>query len=306
MASLHSILRGLFVVTLALVASTAAWADDRSRDALPRVSNDQSTEWIRAIEVILPRERFVEGDWPVAECTLIAESGVSWQGLVDAIGVLEVAETAVMLAKPACDAIATLEVESTPLTLMGECVGGGVFDGFIAGTFEVTSPATFNWAGGMNNPIACATAETALETAWKASEIVAAYLECWTDGYLESNYKRLDTLQQELVGAYDDLALIYSIFVERSLHKTGGSSLAALYLPESAGGELESVAEIVMNAAAKTAEAGYILDPKYNTFLTAAQSAQSAGDYKRSFAMHRKAYQHATIQSQELDSGGTP
>ncbi len=262
--------------------------------------------WIRAIEVLTPGIRSKDDDWPVADCSLIAESAVSWQGLTTAIETLEAAEAAVMLAKPACDSIATIEVISTPLTVAGECVGGGFLEGFIEGSIEVTTEAVFTWEGGRNNPALCAGAETAMEAAWKASEIVSGYLECWTDAYLDSNYERLDTLQDEILEAYDDLELIYNIFVERSLHKTGGSSLAALYLPESAGGELESVAEIVTNAGENTAAAGYILDENFETILSAAEEAQEADHYKRALSLYRKAYQHATIQSEELADSETP
>lgn len=269
-----------------------------------RTADDSA--WIRAIEVLTPGIRSADDDWPVADCSLIAESAVSWQGLTTAIETLEGAEAAVMLAKPACDAIATVEVISTPLTVIGECAGGGFLEGIIEGSIEVTTEAVFTWEGGRNNPALCAGAETAMEAAWKASEIVSGYLECWTDAYLDSNYERLDTLQAEVLEAYDDLELIYNIFVERSLHKTGGSSLAALYLPESAGGELESVAEIVVNAGEKTEAAGYILDENFETFLSDAQEAQEADHYKRALSLYRKAYQHATIQSQELADPEAP
>ena len=275
-----------------------------SAQIAPPEARDSS--WLRAIETILPAALAREDDWPEADCSLIAESAVSWQGLVTAIEALEVAEAAVMLAKPACEAIATIEVVSTPLTVTGECAGGGFLEGIIEGSIWVDTEAVFTWEGGSNNPAACAAAETTMEAAWKASEIVSAYLECWTDGYLDSNYERLDTLQDEVLEAYDDLELIYNIFVERSLHKTGGSSLALLYLPESAGGDLESVAEIVVNAGEQTAAAGYILDENYQASLTAAQNAQASQDYKRALSLYRRAYQHATIQSQELAESGTP
>jgi hypothetical protein len=242
------------VADCALEGSGAAGltAAEKTQETIETFMDCGASAWIRAIEVLTPGIRSEDDDWPVADCSLIVESAVSWQGLTTAIEALEAAEAA-------CDAIATVEVVSTPLTVIGECAGGGFPEGIIEGSIGVTTEAVFTWEGGWNNPALCAGAETAMEAAWKSSEIVSGYLECWTDAYLDSNYECLDTLQDEVLEAYDDLELIYNIFVERSLHKTGGSSLAALYLPESAGGEPESVAEIVTNAGENTAAAGYRL-----------------------------------------------
>ena len=66
------------------------------------------------------------------------------------------------------------------------------------------------------------------------------------------------------------------------------------------------VAEIVTNAGANTAAAGYILDENFETILSAAEEAQEADHYKRALSLYRKAYQHATIQSEELADSETP
>ncbi|MEO2167457.1 MAG: hypothetical protein ABGY42_04930 [bacterium] len=245
-------------------------------------------------------------DWPVADCSLVTQDTISWETLTDYITALEVAEVALAGLRPSCRGLLTLEVESTPLTVTGECGVSTFLDGIIEGSIWVDTEPTFNWLGGSNAPALCSVAEATVQTAWLTAETMRAWLDCWTGAYIGSNYLRLDTLQGEVKEAHDDLELIYNIFIEKNLQKFGGSELAALYLPASAGGGLDEVAELVESMADKTEAVGYRLDDEVEEFLTKADARYAAGDYKLALYLYRSAYEKITIRSRVLETRGAP
>lgn len=256
-------------------------------------------------------------DWPEADCDLSIEPSPTWAGLLTDISALCLAEVALNKAKPECHGLHTDEIVSSELVTAGHCRCDDspecVFEGLIRGRIRVDTQPHYRW-GPLDDPAAqfwethpekCEDYDTAITASWASYKELKLHLDCWTAGYLDSNYERLETLQDEVVEAEEDLGLIYSIFLEQSLHRYGGSIPASLYLPGSSGGELTAVAELVEEVARKTEAVGYRLDSEVIEILQLADQSVGEGQFKEAVRRYRLAYDKITVQSTELQTGAT-
>lgn len=98
--------------------------------------------------------------------------------------------------------------------------------------------------------------------------------------------KKADTEIANL-GTFQDLQLRMAI--EQNLETTGNAPIGLFQLPAAYGGYLEVVRSIVTETLAKETAVGNP-NPKAMTYLTQANAAFAAGQYKTAYANYRKAY----------------
>lgn len=259
-----------------------------------------------------------EEDWPEAECSLVgSQPDTDWGALIASIGTLDAAELGMMLKCSDAEEFETLPAVSDVLRVSGRCPRYDPFrelfcdDEGGAGVHcwaQVDEPLVIDWEGGSNQKdpeevTKCDVARQTLRLAWAAPQLEKAWLSCWTGAYIESNYDRLDTLHDEVEAAQANMQLVYDLFLEQSLHNYGGSISTSLYLPESSGGELAEVADLVEEVARKTETVGYRLDPDVVEILQLADQSVEEGQFKEALRRYRAAYDRITIQSTKFATG---
>jgi len=125
----------------------------------------------------------------------------------------------------------------------------------------------------------------------------------------------VDTVQATLQGVASDVSLLLDqhgggpgghggsltlrVQIEQQM-KSSDSPLSMLYLPESFGGLLEVVREIVANALEQNQAAGYPVGPAWD-FLARGDAARAAFDYRMAYAWYQHAYRRATVDTPRKD-----
>lgn len=239
-------------------------------------------------------------DWPTASCDITDPPNAGdpgpdgWVAVLTAISALAAAAEAEIQAAESCYKIEAAEIVSDPAIIAGECIDEAEA---ATATVEVTDPGNNDWLGAANVPAICTPYDNATVAATLVVTNLKLVLGCWSSGKITATLGRLPTLKESLEPLIAQAELMRRIFIELNLHKRSGSPLATLYLPEEHGGQLESVQEYTEEAITETAASGYEIDPKTNGFLTEANEAFAAGDFKHAFERFRRAYRQATAHS---------
>ncbi|MEO2167459.1 MAG: hypothetical protein ABGY42_04940 [bacterium] len=249
---------------------------------------------------VQPRHPGADEEWPIADCAIASEDAASWAGLAASIGALTTAELALIAMEESCYGPEIEPVVSTPLVVAGECFAAADDFGGGEGSIEVVDPAEIEWAGAMNAPSLCIALDTAVTAAELTATELEAYLACWNDAWVDTNYDRLEVLHQELAELEEGIDILIRFEIETQLQVLGGRRLADLYLPESLGGQLEAAATFAETAVNETAAAGYQMDPRAHTALDLAPGKVAAGDFKKVYDLYREAYREATGHSRRL------
>ena len=297
--------------------------DDFSNRIDPQVALEMRTALQRQQRILaslespknLPRqmpENFAaantDTEWPVADCSVISESAVSWSSFLTYLDATNAAAEAWKLGQPLCKKIEILpisiddpfifenpdtcaiEVEECVMEVEGAPVGEGIIASGGAGGSAVLTPGTM---------VTCTGLSTAVAVAQKAQSLMKSYLGCWDQAKAIANNGRLTVVRAEVQKLQGKIDILKRLVIEGSLNVRGGTRMSALYLPESQGGALEVVRDYTKTAFTQTAAAGYRMKPDIQPMLDSADAALEAGDYKRAFNLYRGAYRHITVKSRE-------
>ena len=263
---------------------------------------------LKALRDLPPREppqaaRSKGEAWPEAECVLANASNGNWVEARRELDALAGFAESLALLEMYCQRpqVRELGVESVELQVHARCHSDETPDYTEgSGHIELGEPvAVIQWPRAANCIEACSTLETlqVLPTELLA-DLQENWLGCQKDGFIDANYERLAYLRDELDALTEDLDLLIELQTESALQIWGGTRTAVLYLPESSGGRLETIASLVRNAINETAAAGYIVSPRIYDHLAEADSKASAGAFKDAYDLYREAYREATAGSQ--------
>ncbi|MEO2167458.1 MAG: hypothetical protein ABGY42_04935 [bacterium] len=266
--------------------------------------------------------RDADSSWPVAECSLGSESGLSWAGYMDAVYATDAAMTTLRLASVNCEQIIIEPIEivdpfvfGNPVTCAGVIAGSIIpvppfvecvmdAEGFPAGEGMVVEGGAKGEVPGLSEGACLAAAESVAALA-KVQELLKTDLACWSSGRAKANYERLDYIHEEVEEMENFVATIRRLLFEHALSVRGGSRAAFAYLPAERDGYLDETRQTVETAIEETSVVGYRMKAGIPRTMQDADDYRAAGDVKRAFDRYRKAFRQATRSSRQLNETRT-